>query len=415
MCHRPFWPSSYAHDVDEEYGGGDSGGAGGAGGGGGGGGFNSRHFTSSDYFKLLHSTEQAADATRAVHRNVRENGGADGENKGEPRSRAHRRGRAEQRGSVEIVEELPDSTPPPAARTRSRFSATAAAAASASGTHERDIPIVQERSGRTSRAGAGMRIRRQQQQLGASGSVVDLTGLADEANAMDGEEEEFDDTASTTSSAAAAAGDGGYGEEVEDDVLACGLHRSSFNSGYYAKFFREECKLGAGGVGGVYLTHHVLDNVMLGTYAVKKIPVGNSRPWLLQVLKEVRALEGLHHRHIIAYKHSWLEEAFKPSDFGPAVPCLFLLMEYANRGTLANLIWPKVKAGTGSSAAAAARSSRLGQVPPPHVMQEEDVWWVFIGTCLGLRHLHRAGVIHVSRSANTLTHLNRAHSHVKCR
>ena len=51
---------------------------------------------------------------------------------------------------------------------------------------------------------------------------------------------------------------------------------------------------------------------------MKKIPVGNSRPWLLKVLKEVRALERLHHPNIVTYKHSWLE-LFKPSDFGPEV------------------------------------------------------------------------------------------------
>lgn len=112
----------------------------------------------------------------------------------------------------------------------------------------------------------------------------------------------------------------------DDDVLECGLHRRSFNNGYYSRFFVEERKLGSGGVGGVYLTHHVLDSVRLGTYAVKKIPVGNSRSWLLQVLKEVRALEGLHHRHIVAYKHSWLE-TFRPTQFGPPVPCLFMLQE----------------------------------------------------------------------------------------
>lgn len=134
----------------------------------------------------------------------------------------------------------------------------------------------------------------------------------------------------------------------------------------------------------------------VATVATKPVVLGNSRAWLLQVLKEVRALEGLHHRHIVAYKHSWLE-AFKPSDFGPAVPCLFLLMEYANRGTLANLIWPKVPVGSTGAAAARARAAAVGGgVPQPTYMQEEDVWWVFIGTCLGLRHLHRAGVIHVS-------------------
>lgn len=402
LCHRPFWPS-FPHDVDEDFGSGDSGAMGGGAGGIGAGGMGRRQFTSSDYFHLLHATEQAADASR--EHSARVSDAEDSESKHEAqqrrRSRA-RRGRSEQRGSVEIVEELPD-TAPPAARTRR---AAAAAARSAGG--ERDIPIVRTQQGRSSRAGTGVRARRAATaNLSASSSTEDFTTVGSAASpahiveeasdeeenvgAAGGEpEDQYDDT-----TASSLDRDDGLDDS---DMLACGLHRSSFNSGYYAKFFREECKLGSGGVGGVYLTHHILDDVMLGTYAVKKIPIGNSRSWLVQVLKEVRALEGLHHRHIVAYKHSWLE-TFKPSDFGPAVPCLFLLMEYANRGTLANLIWPKVPVGaTGAAAARARAAAAAGQAPQPTYMQEEDVWWVFIGTCLGLRHLHRAGVIHVSRA-----------------
>jgi hypothetical protein len=305
---------------------------------------------------------------------------------------------------------------------RTRRAAAAAAAASA---HEHndsltELPVVRARQGRTSRAGVGMRIRRQQHGAddGAVGrgvihssSTEDFTLLQakraephvvededDQPPSSDGNEEEAEEEEDDHHSAAGSSVSLSDGEYVTDS----GLRRSSFNSGYYARFFVEERKLGSGGVGSVYLTHHVLDGVALGTYAVKKIPVGNSRPWLVQALKEVRALEGLHHRHIIAYKHSWLEERYKPSDFGPSVPCLFLLMEYANRGTLADLIWPKNAAaaaaanGTSSSAgAAAARRAHPSSIPVPHVIPEEDVWWLFIGTCLGLRHLHRAGVIHV--------------------
>jgi hypothetical protein len=35
------------------------------------------------------------------------------------------------------------------------------------------------------------------------------------------------------------------------------------------------------------------------------------------------------HPNIINYQHSWLE-ADKTADFGPEIPCLFILMEYAN-------------------------------------------------------------------------------------
>jgi len=320
------------------------------------------------------------------------------------------------RRGVEIEEMSDASYQSPGVRTRR---AAAAAGGSDGGMSAIDLPVVRASQGRASRAGVGMRLRRQREgsdDTDTHSSTADAEDVLRAEPVVLEEEEEggrdsersSDEGDENTSSAVSGAD--------PDEVLDCGLRRSSFNSGYYARFFREVSKLGAGGVGGVYLTHHVLDNVTLGTYAVKKIPVGNSRPWLLQVLKEVRALEGLHHRHIIAYKHSWLEERYRPADFGPEVPCLFLLMEYANRGTLASLIWPKnasaasgatggaagSAAGAGGSASAAAsrRSQRAhaaagsSALPVPHVMPEEEVWSVFIGACLGLRHLHRSGVIH---------------------
>lgn len=60
---------------------------------------------------------------------------------------------------------------------------------------------------------------------------------------------------------------------------------------------------------------------------MKKIPVGDSRQWLANALKEVRVLERLRHPNIVSYYHSWLERA-QTTDFGPEVPCLFILMEY---------------------------------------------------------------------------------------
>lgn len=55
------------------------------------------------------------------------------------------------------------------------------------------------------------------------------------------------------------------------------LPQAAFNDGYYSRFFRETRKLGRGARGAVYLCQHVLDNVVLGDYAAKKIPVGMAR------------------------------------------------------------------------------------------------------------------------------------------
>lgn len=98
----------------------------------------------------------------------------------------------------------------------------------------------------------------------------------------------------------------------------------------YRRFFVEEQKIGSGGYGSVFLCRHMINGIDLGKYAIKKIPVGDNRPWLMRVLREVKALETLKkHPNIINYQHSWLE-ADRTADFGPEIPCLFILMEYAN-------------------------------------------------------------------------------------
>lgn len=79
--------------------------------------------------------------------------------------------------------------------------------------------------------------------------------------------------------------------------------------GYYRRFFIEERRLGMGAEGSVFLCQHVLDGHQLGRYAVKKVAVGDSRPYLDRVLREVRLLENLRHPNIIPYHHVWIEDA----------------------------------------------------------------------------------------------------------
>lgn len=57
--------------------------------------------------------------------------------------------------------------------------------------------------------------------------------------------------------------------------------------GYFDTFFREEKKLGMGANGSVFLCQHVLDGNLLGHFAVKKIAVGSSHEYLVQILREV--------------------------------------------------------------------------------------------------------------------------------
>ncbi|KAJ7487838.1 kinase-like domain-containing protein [Mycena latifolia] len=115
--------------------------------------------------------------------------------------------------------------------------------------------------------------------------------------------------------------------------------------GYFKAFFQEEFRLGMGANGSVYLCQHVLDGNPLGHFAVKKIAVGESHSYLLNILKEVRLLEQLHHPNIITYHHAWLESC-QFSSFGPKVPTLHVLMQWAEGGSLDDFI--DVRLGRGS-------------------------------------------------------------------
>eukprot|EP01100_Stratorugosa_tubuloviscum_P013658 TRINITY_DN699_c0_g1_i7.p1 TRINITY_DN699_c0_g1~~TRINITY_DN699_c0_g1_i7.p1 ORF type:complete len:539 (-),score=209.79 TRINITY_DN699_c0_g1_i7:16-1632(-) len=156
------------------------------------------------------------------------------------------------------------------------------------------------------------------------------------------------------------------------------------NNGYFAKFFNEIKKLGSGGFGGVWLCKHILNGIELGKFAIKKVPIGSQRSWFLKVLREVHVLNNLQHPNIVAYKHAWLEVS-QPADFGPTVPCLFILMEYANSGNLADLIIQ------------AAKRKKF--------LPDNLVWQYFLDTCLGLNYLHQVGVIHEDlKPQNLLLH-----------
>ena len=120
-------------------------------------------------------------------------------------------------------------------------------------------------------------------------------------------------------------------------ILEDWLQNSSFNQGYYDKFFVELNKLGRGQRGAVFKVQHVLDGVDLGEYAVKAVPTGSSHSWLVKMLREVLLLGKLKHPNVIDYKHAWLEQR-QLSPFVPEVPCLFILMELANGGNLDDYI-----------------------------------------------------------------------------
>ncbi|KAI9343473.1 kinase-like domain-containing protein [Zopfochytrium polystomum] len=220
-----------------------------------------------------------------------------------------------------------------------------------------------------------------------------------------------------------------------------GVSSSGFNQGYYEKFFVEIKRLGRGQRGSVFLVQHILEGVTLGEYAVKSIPVGMSHSWLVRQLKEVHLLERLRHPNIIRYKHAWLENR-QLSVFGPAVPCLFILMQLANAGSLDEYIQLQVpsnpadddpflstsdlstfppqdririmkalrerrrrqKENPNSTSATLSRETerarRFGGIgvgprgARVRYLTTEAIWSFFSDVCEGLGHLHRYGIIH---------------------
>lgn len=140
---------------------------------------------------------------------------------------------------------------------------------------------------------------------------------------------------------------------------------------YYEQYFLESKKLGSGTFGGVYLCMHVMEGVPLGTFALKKIPVGDDIAYLQNVLREVRILEEVkRHPNVIEYNHSWVDVA-KMADFGPPVRCLFILMEYANEGSLESYL--------------ERRST---------VLSTMAVWYFFLSAVAGTTHLHQKNILH---------------------
>ncbi|KIK21438.1 hypothetical protein PISMIDRAFT_681439 [Pisolithus microcarpus 441] len=152
--------------------------------------------------------------------------------------------------------------------------------------------------------------------------------------------------------------------------LESGTSQSAFpteamTEGYFRKFFQEEYRLGMGAYGSVYLCQHVLDGNPLGRFAVKKIAVGESHSYLLSILREIRLLETLRHRNIITYHHAWLESS-QFSSFGPKIPTLHVLMQWAEGGRYA-----------------------------VHLLSAEEVRSLFSDVVEGLSFLHSRAILHL--------------------
>jgi serine/threonine protein kinase len=146
-------------------------------------------------------------------------------------------------------------------------------------------------------------------------------------------------------------------------------------NGYFERFFPHRRLIGNGGCGSVYQVEHTLAGITLAVYAVKVIPVGEFS-WLSRVISEVKLLEKLSqmpHPLIQGYKHCWIEE-WQTATFGPKIPCLFILMDFAPLGNAERLL--------------------IGRGGGYHRRADEESWQIFLNIATAVHHLHTMGILH---------------------
>ena len=190
-----------------------------------------------------------------------------------------------------------------------------------------------------------------------------------------------------------------------------GISSTAFSPNYFSKFFIEEKELGRGGKGVVLLVRHMLDGVTLGHFACKRVPVGDDHAWLEKVLIEVQLLQYLSHQHLVSYRHVWLEEV-KISNFGPSVPCAFILQQYCNAGDLLKYICRSADSPSisGNHKERIRRRSKHEIEPPRDLygsrkLHFEEIHLFFKDITSGLNHLHANGYIHRDlKPSNCLLH-----------
>ncbi|KZV81977.1 kinase-like protein [Exidia glandulosa HHB12029] len=185
---------------------------------------------------------------------------------------------------------------------------------------------------------------------------------------------------------------------------------SGMAQGYFDAFFRVEQRLGMGASGAVFLVQHVIDGNELGRFAVKRIAVGSSPAYLLDILREVRLLETLRHDNIISYHHAWLE-SFRWSPFQSPVPTLHILMQWADGGSLDDLIearlgGPATPGKQQDDEAELSRGARIRlhrarakqrteQGRAVHYLSAEEVRSLFLDVASGLAFLHERAILHL--------------------
>lgn len=197
-----------------------------------------------------------------------------------------------------------------------------------------------------------------------------------------------------------------------------------FNQGYFERFFLKipPYVLGSGAHAQVYKVMHVLKNIQLGVFAVKRISVGDHTTYLDQVLNEVLILyelsvQGANENNLIRYNHVWMElgdlkdletiflhETAVSSESDEKVPYVYILQQYCDGGHLESLIANNFQREKYMSPKEKLESERQKRRDKKHgtVVKEAEtlwlsdleVWKFFRDIANGVHYLHSHGILH---------------------
>lgn len=199
-----------------------------------------------------------------------------------------------------------------------------------------------------------------------------------------------------------------------------------FNQGYFERFFKKihPVVLGSGARAQVYKVVHVLKNIQLGVFAVKRINVGDHSQYLDHVLNEALILyelsvRGANEHNLIRYNHVWMEtgeladlstillgrEGAPSRSSNAVVPYVYILQQYCDGGHLENMISRTFqreatmlcKERVEMERARRRRSKTLELLPPPpekRWLRDVEVWKFFREIVNGVLYLHAHGILH---------------------
>lgn len=208
-------------------------------------------------------------------------------------------------------------------------------------------------------------------------------------------------------------------------ALSDSLPLDIFNQGYFERFFRKVPPgiLGSGAHAQVYKVMHVLKNIQLGVYAVKRINIGDHVLFLDHVLNEVLILyelsaQGANENNLIRYNHVWMEMGSakdlntillnrngEQSGLNDEVPYVYILQQYCDGGHLENMIAGNFQTEKYMSAKERIEHERqrrrlqrehpsMPESAKPQWLSDFEIWKFCSDITRGVLYLHSHGILH---------------------